>query len=119
MKKKTILFVCTHNSARSQIAQGLMNYFFKDSWSAFSAGTEESFVKPEAIIVLKEIGIHIKHHFSKKLFVYIDQKFDLIVTVCDDAKERCPFVSGENIIHKSFEDPSITLGTNNDRIKNF
>ncbi|MCD4818408.1 MAG: arsenate reductase ArsC [Candidatus Cloacimonetes bacterium] len=85
----------------------------------FSAGTEESSVKPEAIFVLKELGIDIKHHFSKKLIVYVDQKFDLTIIVFYEVKERCPYVSGKKCIHKSFENPSTTLGTNNKRIEAF
>lgn len=103
---KKILFICTHNSARSQIAEGLTNYFYSENWQAFSAGTQKTRVKPEATQVLKEIGIDMSHHYSKTVEEIGDQQFDIVVTVCDSAKESCPFFPGKKVLHKSFADPS-------------
>jgi arsenate reductase len=103
---KKILFICTHNSARSQIAEGLTNYFYSENWQAFSAGTQKTRVKLEATQVLKEIGIDISHHYSKTVEEIGDQQFDIVVTVCDSAKESCPFFPGKKVLHKSFADPS-------------
>jgi arsenate reductase (thioredoxin) len=105
--KKKILFICTHNSARSQMAEGLTNSYFKDSWQAFSAGTEKTSVKPEAIEALKDIKIDISNHKSKHLEEFFDEEFDLVVTVCDSAKETCPtFPGAKRQIHAGFVDPS-------------
>lgn len=103
---KKILFICTHNSARSQMAEGLTNYFYSEDWQAFSAGTEKTKVKPEAITVLKEIGADTSLLYSKKLDKFTNQQFDVVVTVCDSAKESCPFFPGKKVIHHSFADPS-------------
>jgi len=103
---KKILFICTHNSARSQIAEGLTNYFYSENWQAFSAGTQKTRVKQEATQVLKEIGIDMSHHYSKTVEEIGDQQFDIVVTVCDSAKESCPFFPGKKVLHKSFADPS-------------
>lgn len=106
MSKKTVLFICTHNSARSQMAEGLTNHFLNDSWEAFSAGIEETVVKPEAVKVMKDIGIDIHHHRSKTVQEFSDRKFDLVVTVCDSAAQSCPFFPGKKVIRQSFDDPS-------------
>ena len=117
--KKTILFICTHNSARSQIAKGLVNHFFGDEWEAQSAGTEQTFVKPFAIKALAAAGIDISHHTSKTMAVFQDQTFDVVVTVCDSAKETCPFFPGKKVIHQSFADPSNVEGTNEEKLAAF
>ncbi|MEN8155022.1 MAG: arsenate reductase ArsC [Acidobacteriota bacterium] len=118
--KKKILFICTHNSARSQIAEGLTNHFFGDRWEAFSAGTEATFVKPPAIKVLKELGIDISHHRSKLITEFRGEQFDLVVTVCDSAKENCPYFPGaKKYIHYSFKDPSDTKGSEEDVLRSF
>lgn len=104
---KTVLFLCTHNSARSQLAQGLLNHYYGDRYEALSAGTEATIVKPQAIEVMKEIGIDISHHTSKTLDIYLDRDIDYVVTVCDNAKAGCPFFPrGKEIIHHTFKDPS-------------
>lgn len=108
--KKSILFLCTHNSARSQLAQGLVNHHFGDRWEAHSAGTEETEVKPEAVQVLSEVGIDITNHRSKTVEVYRNRQFDVVVTVCDSARETCPFFPGRKVVHHSFEDPSGVTG---------
>jgi len=118
--KKKILFICTHNSARSQIAEGLTNHFFGDKWEGFSAGTEKTFVKPMAIKALKKIGIDISHHQSKLSTEFQGETFDMVVTVCDNAKETCPFFPGAKTrIHRSFIDPSDTKGSNEDVLEAF
>jgi len=118
--KKRILFICTHNSARSQMAEGLTNYFFGDRWEGFSAGTEKTVVKPMAIKALEEIGIDISHHHSKLITDFQGEEFDIVVTVCDSAKETCPFFPGAGKrVHKSFTDPSDTKGTDDEVLKAF
>lgn len=117
--KKTVLFLCTHNSARSQIAEGLVNMIFNHQWTAYSAGTQKTTVNPLAIKVLAEIGINISHHTSKSLDAFKGQVFDLAVTVCDNAKETCPYFPGEKVIHLSFKDPTEVQGTNMDKLAAF
>ncbi len=116
---KEILFICTHNSARSQIAEGLVNALYGDKLRAFSAGTEQTRVNPFAIEVLKEIGIDISHHTSKTVNVFKDRVFDIVVTVCDHAKETCPFFPGKLVIHRAFDDPSSVDGSEEDKLMAF
>lgn len=102
-----MLFLCTHNSARSQMGEGLARHLGKGQIEAFSAGTEATFVKPEAIEVLRQRGIDISAQTSKVLNEYVDQAFDYVITVCDDAREVCPvFPNGKHQLHWSFPDPS-------------
>ena len=109
--KKRVLFVCTHNSARSQMAEGLMNSLYGDRYEAHSAGTEPSEVNPRAVFVLLELGIDISHHRSKHVNEFLNLEFDYVITVCDHARESCPvFSGGKELIHHSFVDPSSTLG---------
>ena len=117
MGKKKILFICTHNSARSQIAEGLINALYDKDFEAYSAGTEVAEVRPQAIQVLKEIGIDISHHYSKNMRVFYGTEFDLVATVCDNAKKVCPvFPGAKKMIHKSFPDPSTFNGTENEKL---
>ncbi len=119
-KKKRVLFICTHNSARSQMAEGLTNHFFGDKWEAFSAGTVATLVKPEAIKVLTDINIDISDARSKMSTDFRGEEFDLVVTVCDDAKENCPFFPGaKKYIHKSFTDPSNINESEDKRLEAF
>ncbi len=107
MRKLKLLFICTHNSARSQMAEGLANHYFGEWVEAYSAGTEATFVKPHAIKVMEEIGIDMSTHFSKTVYHFENETFDYIITVCDHAKETCPFFpGGKNYLHQSFPDPS-------------
>jgi len=106
MKKQTVLFLCTHNSARSQMAEGLLNTLFKSKYQAFSAGIIPKQVNPYAIEVMKELGIDISDNRSKSIEEFRDITFDFVVTVCDNAKETCPFFPGKKILHKGFEDPA-------------
>jgi len=111
-EKKRVLFICTHNAARSQMAEGLLRAFHGDCYEVLSAGTEPDRVSPYAIKVMDEIGIDISNHRSKNVTEFLDQKFDYVVTVCDSANESCPyFPGGKKILHQSFEDPSALTGT--------
>jgi arsenate reductase (thioredoxin) len=104
---KRVLILCTGNSARSQMAEGLWRREAGDKWDVFSAGTNPSRVRPEAIAVMKEIGIDISNHRSKSVDEFIGQKFDYVVTVCDHANEICPVFPGKTQrVHLSFEDPT-------------
>jgi arsenate reductase len=117
--KRTVLFICTHNSARSQLAEGLVNQFFQNEWEAYSAGTTMTFVKPLAVRAMAEIGVDITHHRSKSLTTFKDKTFDLVVTVCDSAKESCPYLQGKRVIHAGFKDPSDAEGTDEERLAAF
>ncbi|GAK54461.1 arsenate reductase [Candidatus Moduliflexus flocculans] len=117
--KHTILFICTHNSARSQLAEGLVNHYFGEAWDAKSAGTEATFVKPLAIKAMAAAGINITHQTSKTVAAFQGQMFDVVVTVCDSAKETCPFFPGKKVIHKSFVDPSNVEGTDEEKLAAF
>jgi arsenate reductase len=109
--KKKILFLCTQNSARSQIAEGIINFFYQKKYEAFSAGIYPSTVNPYAIEVMKEIGVDLSKHYSKSIEEFKNNHFDYVVTVCNNAKETCPFFPGKKIIHKNFEDPAIMHGS--------
>ena len=93
-KKKKVLFVCTHNSARSQMAEGLLNSLYGDQYEAHSAGTEPTTVNPHAIQVMSEFGIDISKHRSKSAKEFIEQEFDYVITVCDHAKKNMSIFSG-------------------------
>ena len=117
--KHTILFICTHNSARSQLAEGLVNHSFSETWEAKSAGTEQTIVKPFAIKAMAEAGIDSSHHTSKTVDAFKGQQFDVVVTVCDSARETCPFFPGKKVIHHSFVDPSNAEGSDADKLAAF
>jgi len=105
--KKRVLFVCTHNSARSQVAEGLLRSRYGNHYDVASAGTEPTRVHPLAVQVMGEIGIDISDHVSQHVEEYLGQTFDLVVTVCDHAKEVCPFFPGAaEYVHVGFPDPS-------------
>lgn len=111
-EKKSVLFVCTHNSARSQMAEGLMNAFYGDRYEAYSAGTSPSAVNPYSIKVMEEVDIDISRQRSKGLGEYSGIKFDYVVTVCDKAKEECATIPGaKKYLHASFDNPSEFSGT--------
>jgi len=106
-EKISVLFLCTHNSARSQMAEGLLRYLGGDLFDAFSAGTEKTFVKPVAIDAMAEMGVDITSQESKTLDQYVSRKLDYVITVCDDANESCPiFPYAGKRLHWSIEDPS-------------
>jgi arsenate reductase (thioredoxin) len=121
MNEKTrILFLCTHNSARSQMAEGLLRDLAGDRFEAFSAGTEATHVRPLAIRTMEEIGVDISRQESKTLDRYLDQPFDYVITVCDDANEACPYFPGAmSRLHWSFEDPSKAEGSEEERLEVF
>jgi arsenate reductase (thioredoxin) len=109
--KQRILFICTHNSARSQMAEGLLRHLGGDQFEVFSAGTEATAVRPLAIKAMAELGIDISQHQSKTLDRYLHDPFDMVITVCDTAAEACPVFPGAvHRRHWSFEDPSKATG---------
>jgi arsenate reductase len=111
--KKKILFICTHNSARSQMAEGYMKAKYSDRFEVFSGGTEVTRVHPMAIDVMKEIGIDISQHRSKLIDELFGKGIETVVTVCDSAQGACPFFPGaKEEIHQSFPDPSVFTGSN-------
>lgn len=117
---KSILFLCTHNSARSQLAEALMRDLFGDRYEVFSAGTEATRVKPPVPIVLSEIGIDASPLWSKTVSDLDGLITDIVVTVCDDARENCPFhPARERIIHHSFQDPSSVGSTPEENLEAF
>ena len=110
--KKKILFICTHNSARSQMAEGYMNAKYGDRYEVFSGGTEVTRIHPRAIEVMKEIGIDISGHRSKLIDDLFGKGIETVVTVCDSAQKACPFFPGaKEVIHQSFADPSAFKGS--------
>ncbi|MFP4081983.1 MAG: arsenate reductase ArsC [Candidatus Aminicenantes bacterium] len=116
-EKKKILFICTHNSARSQMAEGILKKLYGNRYEVYSAGTQPSSVNPLAIKVMKEIGIDISTQHSKNVGEFLERKFDYVVTVCDRAKEGCPFFPGaKHSIHKGFQDPSAVRGTEQEKL---
>ena len=118
--KKRVLFLCTHNSARSQMAEGLLRKMGGDQFEVFSAGTEETRVHPLAIEAMLEIGIDISGQRSKTLDEFKGQQFDYVITVCDRANETCPlFPSDTQRIHWSFDDPSAATGADEQRLRAF
>jgi arsenate reductase len=118
--KKKVLFLCTHNSCRSQMAEGIVNHFLADRFQAFSAGTEATKVNPLAIRILAEIGIDISGHRSKTLDEFADERFDHVITLCGSANEQCPiFFGGVRRVHIGFDDPSRTTGTEEEILADF
>jgi arsenate reductase len=110
--KKRVLLLCTHNSCRSQMGEGLVNHDLGDRIQAFSAGTEATRVNPLAAQVMKELGIDISSHRSKTLDEFAGESFDYVITLCGDAFEKCPlFFGGGQRIHIGFDDPSRLRGS--------
>ncbi|MFA6958318.1 MAG: arsenate reductase ArsC [Thermoanaerobaculia bacterium] len=115
-----VLILCTHNSARSQMAEGLLRHTAGDRFEVESAGTEQTRVNPFAIAAMQEIGIDISSQTSKTLDRFLDQKWDYVITVCDNANEACPFFPGAAArLHWSFEDPSAARGSDVERLEEF
>ena len=118
--KKQILFLCTHNSCRSQMAEALANHFMGNHCQAFSAGTEATRVNPLAAQVLTELGIDTSPLRSKTMEEFTGQAFDHVVTLCGDANEKCPlFFGGVERLHHGFEDPSRLSGSKEDLLPEF
>jgi arsenate reductase len=112
---KKILVLCTGNSARSQMAEGLLKHITQNKYEIYSAGTKPSIVRPEAIKVLAEIGIDISKNRSKSVDEFANIEMDYVLTVCDNAKENCPYFPAKTkIIHHSFEDPPAIGETDED-----
>ena len=119
-EKARVLFLCTHNSARSQMAEGLLRYLARDRFEAHSAGTEATHVRPLAIRAMDEIGVDISGQESKTLERYLGEPFDYVITVCDDANEACPFFPGaKSRLHWSLPDPSAAKGSEEERLAVF
>jgi arsenate reductase len=120
MTKVRVLFLCTHNSARSQMAEGLLRHHADERFEAHSAGTEATHVRPLAVRAMEEAGIDISGQESKTLERYLKEPFDYVITVCDDANETCPFFPGaKSRLHWSFEDPSGAGGSEQERLEVF
>lgn len=115
------LILCTGNSARSQMAEGLLRHLGGERFEVHSAGTQASFVRPEAIQVMAELGLDISHQRSKQVDEFAGQQFDYVITVCDHANEVCPIFPGQTQrIHQSFEDPPAPgVGTEEERLAVF
>jgi arsenate reductase len=129
-EKKKVLFLCTHNSARSQMAEGLLRGIYGDRYESYSAGVKATTVNPLAVLAMKEIGIDISSQYSKTPQEFQDTIFDVAVTVCDNAKTACPICStnlelpnksprAKEVIHKSFDDPAAAVGSEEEKLKVF
>jgi arsenate reductase len=119
-KKAKVLFLCTHNSARSQMAEGLLRHLAGDRFEAHSTGTEATHIRPLAIRAMDEIGVDISGQESKTLERYLGKPFDYVITVCNDANEACPFFPGAtNRLHWSLPDPSAAKGSEEERLAVF
>jgi arsenate reductase len=117
--KKRVLILCG-NSARSQMAEGLLRHDAGEKFEVESAGTKASFVRPEAIAVMRELGIDISGHRSKNVDEFEGQQFDYVITVCDNARESCPVFFGEaQKLHHDFEDPAALTGSEEQRLNLF
>jgi arsenate reductase (thioredoxin) len=121
MNKRRVLILCTGNSARSQMAEGLLRHDAGDEFDVESAGTQPSSVRPEAVAVMREIGIDISGQRSKHVDEFRDQPFDIVLTVCDHAKQTCPVYVGRHAhrLHHSFEDPAAVQGSDEARLAAF
>lgn len=110
-EKPRVLILCTGNSARSQMAEGLLRHDAGERYDVASAGVAPSFVRPQAIAAMREIGIDISGHRSKSLDEFLRQPFDYVITVCDNAQEHCPIFPGPaERVHWSFDDPAAATG---------
>jgi arsenate reductase len=118
--RERVLILCTHNSSRSQMAEGLLRSLAGDRFEVESAGTEATRVHPLAIRAMHERGVDLGGHTSKTLDRFLGQPWDYVITVCDSANERCPLFPGRAARrHWSFEDPSAATGTEDERLATF
>ena len=108
---KTVLFICTHNSARSHMAEAFLNALCGDRYTAKSAGVIPTGLNPHVVKAMTEVGIDLSLHRSKSIMEFQGKTFNYVVTVCDSAREVCPFFPGDKKIHKSFPDPSSFTGS--------
>ena len=120
MTRGRVLILCTHNSARSQMAEGLLHSLAGDLFQVESAGTAATRVHPLAIRAMDEQGIDLRGHTSKTLDRFLPERWDYVITVCDSANERCPvFPGAAKRLHWSFDDPSAATGTEDERLAVF
>ena len=118
--RKRVLILCTGNSARSQMAEGLLREMAGDHVEVASAGVSPTQVRPEAIVAMREIGIDISRYRSKSVDEFVNQNFDYVITVCDNANEQCPVFPGQvKRIHWSFDDPAAARGEDDARLSVF
>ena len=118
--KKRVLILCTGNSARSQMAEGLLRELGGERFEVESAGTRPSAVRPEAIEAMREVGVDIASHRSKSVDEFAGREFDYVITVCDNARESCPVFPGETVrVHQSFDDPAAVEGAWEERLAAF
>jgi len=118
--KKRVLILCTGNSARSQMAEGLLRHDAGERFEVESAGTKPGIVRPEAIDAMKELGIDISGHRSKSVEEFNGQQFDYVITVCDSARETCPvFFGAAKRLHHNFDDPAALNGSEEERLALF
>jgi arsenate reductase len=119
-EKKRVLILCTGNSARSQMAEGLLRHDAGDRFEVASAGVEPSHVRPQAIEAMREVAIDISNHRSKSVDEFTGEEFDFVITVCDNANERCPvFPATTKRIHWSFDDPAAAEGEEPEKLAVF
>jgi arsenate reductase len=120
MSRKRVLVLCTGNSARSRMGEGLFRHEGGGACEVFSGGTRPSFVRMEAIVAMREIGIDIFAHRSKSVDEFAGQRFDYVVTVCDNARDHCPVFPGNTVrLHWSLEDPAAVEGSKEERLAAF
>ena len=120
MERRRVLFVCIHNSARSQMAEGMLRSWAGDRFDVASAGTEATGVRPEAISVMHELGIDISEHQSKTVERFVGQAWDWLIPVCEEACEACPYVPGaKKVLRWSFDDPAAAGGSDEERMAVF
>ncbi len=118
--KKRVLFLCTGNSARSQMAEGFLRHLAGDRFDVFSAGTHPVGLNPKAVAAMRELRIDISGHHSKSMDEFVGQQFDCMITVCDGAKEACPIFPGAaHSLHYSFQDPAAARGSTQEQMDVF
>ena len=119
MGKKRVLFLCVHNSARSQMAEGFLRALYGDRFEAHSAGSDPKGVSPYAVKVMAEVGIDISSHRSKHVSEFEGQEFDVAVTLCEEAERACPFFPAKKQLHRAFPDPEAVEGTEEEKLAAF
>lgn len=120
MERRRVLFVCIHNSARSQMAEGMLRAWADDGFEVHSGGTEASSVRPEAVSAMDELGIDLRGHTSKTIERFMGQPWDFLIPVCEEACEACPYVPGaRKVLRWSFDDPSAATGSEAERLAVF
>lgn len=117
--KQRVLFLCTGNSVRSQMAEGILRKIADDEYVVFSAGSHPRGIDPRTIEVMDEIDVDVRRHKSKDVDQFIGQDFDYVITLCDRAKERCPAFLGATPIHWSFDDPAAVSGDRDTQLRQF